>query len=99
VAKSVPQRVVYDGSSVSLKTVLEVNRNGGDVLCPKCGTPLLIAVSMVEARSKGIHPGIFCPQDETHVHTTFYTNEHASFWEEFDKELDTIEVDGSDEDD
>lgn len=87
------QSFMYDGSSASLKKAIELSRAGQSVLCPVCGASLKIATTLAEANSQGIHPGVVCPADSSHVFETFYTQEHVGFWDDFEKEIGTGEDD------
>ena len=39
-----------------------------EVPCPKCGKPLLIAVTREKASALGVHPGVFCTASRGHVY-------------------------------
>ena len=59
---------VYDGSSKNLQQAFDVHSKGGCVLCPKCGSELLVVVD-VESRAKyKIPTGIYCPINPEHMY-------------------------------
>jgi len=39
-----------------------------EVLCPKCKSPLVIALSREKAAALSVHPGIYCPKSRGHVY-------------------------------
>ena len=49
-----------------------------EVSCPKCGKPLLIAVTREKAAAAGVHPGIFCTVSRGHVYTVLSLAEPGS---------------------
>jgi len=62
--------LVYDDSPELLCNLIKYAQRGEEVEipCPKCGKPLLIAVTRAQASARGVHPGIFCTVSRTHVY-------------------------------
>jgi len=71
VMESIPATAVFDGSIESLSYLFALHPKGTAFLCPVCGIGLTVALTWDEARQQGIHPGVFCPQDDQHVSRLF----------------------------
>lgn len=59
----------YDGSANSLREACALHQRGIAIRCPKCRAQLIVALTVEEANQKKVHPGIYCPNDRTHVFT------------------------------
>jgi hypothetical protein len=66
---------IFDGASENLQKALDVNAIGGRVLCPRCGSELIIIANRAEANQKGCRSGILCPVNKKHMERTFALQE------------------------
>ncbi len=66
---------IFDGASENLQKALDVNTNGGKVLCPRCGAELIIIANRAEANQKRCSPGILCPANRKHMEIAFALQE------------------------
>lgn len=64
------QEFVYDPSQQNIGWAQEIHDRGDILICPKCGTELVVALTLEEANQNKVHPGIFCPQSHQHVSET-----------------------------
>lgn len=76
---------VYDGSSDGLSTVVELLNSNTRILCPVCGTDLIVALDHEAANKYQVHPGIYCPINLEHMFQMMELKGKVSFWEEFAK--------------
>ena len=66
------QQLIYDREKYSSIDIVKLHKQGYDILCSVCNSKLIFITSLQEAREKDPgHPGIFCPESEDHVYTTF----------------------------
>jgi hypothetical protein len=63
----VKDAVVYDPATQGISWAQCMHDQGIDLLCPKCGTKLIVALSIEEANQNKVHPGISCPKSSNHV--------------------------------
>lgn len=68
---------------MSLSRLLECYGDGQRILCHICNTPLVIAVTPEQAAGYNEHPGVFCPQDRTHVQIMTSVARDPGFWDQF----------------
>jgi hypothetical protein len=66
---------IFDGASENLQKSLDINANGGKVLCPQCRAELIIIANRSEANQKGCSPGILCPINRKHMELAFALQE------------------------
>jgi hypothetical protein len=59
---------VYDGSIQALEKLPELLRQGVKILCPKCGSELIVALDAEAAGRHKVHPGIYCSKNARHFH-------------------------------
>jgi hypothetical protein len=64
------QEIVYDPSQQGIGWAQKMHDSGNVLICPKCGSKLVVALTLEEANQNKVHPGIFCPQSHQHVFET-----------------------------
>jgi hypothetical protein len=62
--------IVYDPAEQGISWAQRMHDQGKDLLCPKCGNKLIVALSIEEANQNKVHPGIFCSNNSDHVFET-----------------------------
>ena len=62
---------VFDGDPKDIQKILDLNAEGKEVLCHKCGAKLLIVVGIEAEKKYGKASGVYCPTDETHIQMWF----------------------------
>jgi hypothetical protein len=58
---------VHGGSEV-----LKLQAEGKHPLCPRCQTPLIVALTPEAAKAQGQNPGMRCPVSISHFQSTAY---------------------------
>jgi hypothetical protein len=62
--------VTYERGGAFLTRVAKLKPAEVTILCPVCGSALLVALSPEAAARLKIHPGFLCPKDDRHVAVT-----------------------------
>jgi hypothetical protein len=57
---------VYDGSKQALQKLPELVRQGVKIVCPKCGSELIVALDAEGAARHKVHPGVYCSKNPKH---------------------------------
>lgn len=68
---------------LSLSELLDLDARGVPVLCWRCGSRLLFALSPEQAARVPVHPGIYCTADAEHLSILVETQRDPSFWDRF----------------
>lgn len=77
-------RIVFDGNITITQALAAIDR--GDILvCPKCGTDLVVAMTDEDVKRLRVHRGIFCGIDRTHLAVLIDVVPRPGFWEQFKK--------------
>jgi len=58
---------IYEGTPESLGLVEQLHAKGVRILCPKCNSELLVALTIEVANQHKVHTGIYCLVDTNHV--------------------------------
>lgn len=61
-----------DGRNADYKELLKLHEQGYKLICDKCNSELIVAVTQEEANNLGVVPGIYCPLDSKHLHIHVY---------------------------
>lgn len=76
--------IIYRPDQHSLQEIQVTQDQGIALLCPICGTELIIALDIKTANEKGVHPGIFCPNNQSHIHRLVsLADAHNAVWDLF----------------
>jgi hypothetical protein len=77
--------MIFNPENHNFKKIKELHANGYELLCPKCKATLVIALTLYEAKEKGVHPGMYCPTNPQHVHMTVsLASTRQSLWEKLE---------------
>lgn len=71
--------------SITGTELIDAAQRGEQVVCPKCGAKLLVALDDETAAKHKVHRGIYCPHDIKHVSVYVEARGEAGFWEQFQK--------------
>ena len=82
------QSVVFDPVQHDTTRMQALHEAGVTILCRRCRSPFIIALTHEEAARHKVHPGIYCSQN--HSHFQALVELHTDFWERFNKWWDTI---------
>ena len=75
----------YNSSRMSLNDVLDAIEQGDRVLCPECGSELVVALDDETLKRLRVHRGVYCSNDVNHVSILIETKAASGFWEQFKK--------------
>lgn len=56
----------FDGQKDDVRKVFRQHEQGEEILCAHCDNPLLVVLTLEDARKHKILPGIYCQQDRRH---------------------------------
>lgn len=56
----------FDCQKDDVREVFRQHEQGAEILCAHCGNPLLVVLTLEDARKHKILPGIYCQQDKKH---------------------------------
>jgi len=54
------------------KELCQLHELGHQLVCEKCNSELIVALTQEEANNLGVIPGIYCPVDSKHFHIHVY---------------------------
>ena len=76
-----------DRNNTDFEELAKLHRNGYQLVCAKCNSNLAVALTLEEANERGIVPGIYCPNDGSHVYIHIYTCEaRDKIWDKIKKQ-------------
>jgi hypothetical protein len=77
---------VYDGSPDSLEKALDAYSKGDSLLCPNCGSELLVIIDKESRAKHKMRPGIYCLVNPKHMYAILLlSDEHEEFNRRFNK--------------
>lgn len=77
--------IVYD-RSMAINEVIGAVGRGDTIICPKCGSELLIALDPDSMSRWGVHRGIYCAANKEHLSILIEAKTSPGFWEQFRSE-------------
>ena len=64
------KKSVIFSSDLDLRKLIELHKNGCDVLCPICGEPLTFILSIKDSQREQLPHGVFCKKTLEHFTLT-----------------------------
>jgi hypothetical protein len=79
---------IFNDALDNTDKIFELYLGGAKILCPRCKSELLVVSNHESAVKNKTKPGIYCPQNTSHVcRWLISASEHRKFWNNFQEKM------------